>query len=53
MTVLISVVVGVFVLGVLAVVAFALFEMSPFSAHANRYRDPVTGKRLFDSPRLD
>jgi len=53
MNVLMLIIVGVFVLGVLGVVAFALFKMSPFTAHSDRYRDPVTGKRLSDSPRLD
>jgi hypothetical protein len=53
MNVLMSVIVGVFVVGVLAVIAVTLFEMSPFAAHSDRYRDPVTGKRISDSPRLD
>ena len=53
MNVLMSIVVGVFVVGVLAVVAFTLFEMSPFARHSDRYRDPVTGTRTSDSPRLD
>jgi hypothetical protein len=39
-----------FVLGVLAVVAYALFELSPFAHHADRYHEP--GKRQ-QSPRLD
>ena len=53
MNVLMALIVGVFVLGVLAVVAFTLFALSPFASHSDRYRDPVTGKRLSDSPRLD
>jgi hypothetical protein len=48
-----EVIVGVFVLGVLALVAFAFYAMSPFASHSDRYRDPATGKRTSDSPRLD
>jgi hypothetical protein len=40
----------VFVLAVLAVVAYALFEISPFAHHADRYHEP--GERQ-QSPRLD
>jgi hypothetical protein len=47
------VVVLVFVAGVLATVGYALFEMSPFARHADHYRDPVTLKRIGESPRLD
>ncbi len=39
-----------FVIGVLAVVAFALFEMSPFAHHHDRYHEP--GERQ-NSPRID
>jgi hypothetical protein len=39
-----------FVVGVLAVVAWALFELSPFAHHDDRYHDP--GERQ-QSPRLD
>jgi len=39
-----------FVLGVFAVVAYALFEMSPFAHQADRYHEP--GQRQ-QSPRLD
>ena len=39
-----------FVLGVLAVVAYALFEISPFAHHSERYHAP--GERQA-SPRLD
>ena len=42
--------VSVFVIGVLAVVAFALFELSPFAHHPDRYHEP--GERQ-QSPRLD
>jgi hypothetical protein len=46
-------VVMVCVVAVLAVVAYALFEMSPFARHADEYRDPETHKRLADSPHLE
>ena len=53
MNTLYTLIVVVFVISVLAVVAYALFEMSPFARHADRFRDPQTGKRLGESPRLD
>jgi hypothetical protein len=43
----------VFVAGVLAVVAWALFEMSPFARHTDQLRDPRTGELTGASPRLD
>ena len=43
----------VFVVVVLAIVGLALFEMSPFARHKDHYRDPETGRRRFESPRLD
>jgi hypothetical protein len=43
----------VFVAGVLAVVVWALFEMSPFARHTDQFRDPRTGERTGPSPRLD
>ncbi|HEY5661339.1 MAG TPA: hypothetical protein VIR59_11165 [Gaiellaceae bacterium] len=42
-----------FVVGTLVVVGYALFEMSPFARHDDRYRDPHTGKFRGSSPRLD
>jgi hypothetical protein len=42
-----------FVVGTLAVVAWALFEVSPFARHKDQYRDPRTGERRGTSPRLD
>jgi len=47
-----SVVLG-FVLAVLCIVAYALFELSPFAHHADQFRDPRTGKRMWQSPHLD
>jgi len=53
MNVLGLVITAVFVVVVLAIVGLALFEMSPFARHVDHYRDPATGKRRFESPRLD
>jgi hypothetical protein len=47
------IVVFAFVLGVLAVVVFALFESTPYAHKTDPYRDPHTGKRRWDSPHLD
>jgi hypothetical protein len=48
-----TVVVFVFVLAVLAVVAYALFEGSPFARHADQFRDPRTGRQRGHSPHLE
>ena len=53
MQILILVIVAAFVLGVLATVAFSLFELSPFARHSEHFRDPGTGERRWESPRLD
>jgi hypothetical protein len=53
MNILIAVVVLAVVLSVPAVIAYALFELSPFAHHAEQFRDPRTGKRIGESPRLD
>jgi hypothetical protein len=42
-----------FFFGALAVVVWALYEMSPFARHPDHFRDPRTGKRRGTSPRLD
>jgi hypothetical protein len=47
------VVVFAFVLAVLGVVAYALFELSPFAHHVDQFRDPRTGQRRWPSPHLD
>ena len=39
-----------FVIATLAIVAYALYEMSPFAHHADRYHEP--GQRQ-QSPHLD
>jgi hypothetical protein len=41
-----------FVIGVLVVCAWALFEMSPFARHTDVYRD-AEGKWIGEPPRLD
>jgi hypothetical protein len=48
-----AVVVFGFLVAVLLVVAWALFEMSPFGRHDDHYRDAVTGKRRWDPPNLE
>jgi hypothetical protein len=53
MTIFFIVVVIVFVITVLAVVAFGLYEMSPLPRRDNPYRDPVTHQRRHESPHLD
>lgn len=53
MTALFTVIVIAFVLAVLALVAFAVFELTPYAKHSDHYRDPETGKRRWSSPRLD
>ena len=45
-----TVIVIAFVIGVLLVVAYALFELSPFAHHADRYHEPSERQQ---SPRLD
>jgi hypothetical protein len=46
--------VAVFVIGVLGVVFYAVFELTPFASHSDHYRDPVTHERRFaDSPHLE
>jgi hypothetical protein len=50
---LLTVAVVAFVLGVWAVVAYALFKMSPFARHTDQFRDPRTGTRIGESPRLE
>jgi hypothetical protein len=42
-----------FVVSVLALVVYSVFELTPYARHKDRYRDPATGERRFDSPRLD
>ncbi len=42
-----------FVVGAGAVLAWALFEMSPFAHHPDRFRDPVSGRKRGESPHLE
>jgi hypothetical protein len=53
MQALYTIVVFVFVIGVLATVGYVLFEVTPLASHKERFRDPRNGKRLNESPRLD
>ena len=53
MDIVFTIVVFVFVISVLAVVGVAIVEMSPLGRHRDHYRDPETGLRRFESPRLD
>jgi hypothetical protein len=48
-----TVVVFAFVIAVLAVVAYAFFEASPFARHTDMFRDSRTGNWRGQSPRLD
>ncbi len=53
MHIVVLVIVFAFVFSVLALVGFTLFKLSPFARHTDHYRDPETGERRFESPRLD
>lgn len=53
MDVVVLVIVFAFVVSVLSLVGFVLFKLSPLAHHADHYRDPKTGERRFESPRLD
>jgi hypothetical protein len=46
------VVVIAFVVAVLAIVGYTLFELTPWASHKDHYRD-AAGKRRYESPRLD
>ena len=53
MNVMWMIVVIAFVLVVLGLVAYALFELTPFADHSEQFRDPSTGVRLWESPHLE
>ena len=42
-----------FVIAVLLVVGYAIFEVTPLGRHSDHYRNPVTGKRRWDPPNLE
>ena len=42
----------VFVIGVLAFIAYGVYEVTPYARHSDRFRDPA-GKRRGDSPHLE
>jgi hypothetical protein len=47
------IIVFAFVIAVLAIVAFAIFECTPYAHDSDPYRDATTGRRRWPSPRLD
>jgi hypothetical protein len=53
MSTVFTIIVFAVVLAGLAVGAWALFELSPFARHQEQFRDPLTGRRSGESPRLD
>lgn len=53
MNIVFTIIVFAFVISVLALVGVAIVEMSPLGRHRDHYRDPETGLRRFESPRLD
>jgi len=53
MSALWTIVVMAFVLVVLAVLAYGLFELSPFGRHPDQFRDSRTGRRRWESPHLE
>jgi hypothetical protein len=52
MNTLFLVIACVFVFAVLGLVAYSVFEITPFARHKDHYRDDA-GKRRYESPRLD
>jgi hypothetical protein len=42
----------VFVVAVLAIVGYSIFELTPLAPHKDHYRDE-SGERRFESPHLD
>jgi len=53
MTILWIIVVYGFVLAGLAVVVYAVFEMTPYARHVDGYRASRTGRRRWESPHLE
>ncbi len=51
-TIVITTIGFVFVVGVLALVAYALYECTPLPHRSNPYRDHDSGRR-FESPHVD
>lgn len=52
-TVIITTIVLLFVVGVIAFVAFGVYECTPFAHQENPYRNHTTGRRRWESPHLD
>jgi hypothetical protein len=53
MSTVFTIIVFAVVLAGLAVGVWALFELSPLARHQEQFRDPRTGRRSGESPRLD
>ena len=53
MGLLFTLIVLIFVVGVLLLVGFALVEIGPLGRHRDHYRNAVTGKRRWDPPNLE
>ena len=53
MSALWTIVAVAFVLVVLAILAYGLFELSPFGRHLDQFRNPRTGRRRWESPHLE
>ena len=53
MSTVFTIIVFAVVVAGLAVGVWALFELSPFAGHREQFRDPLTGRRRGESPRLD
>ena len=53
MTILWIIVVFGFVLAVLALVVYGVFELTPYARHVDRFRDARTGRRRWESPHLE
>ncbi|HYX76211.1 MAG TPA: hypothetical protein VE757_03445 [Gaiellaceae bacterium] len=50
---LMIIIVMTFVVGVGAVILWALFELSPFAHHVDQFRDSVTGRKRGEGPHLE
>lgn len=48
-----TVIATAFVLFVLALIAYGLFELSRLGSHLDQLRDPRTGRRRWESPHLE
>jgi hypothetical protein len=53
MAIVFSIIAITFVVLVLGLVGYALFELTPLARHTDHFRDPFTGRRRWESPHLD